>query len=191
MTKLLCSLSAVTLLTLSLSAIPAQAQTAAVGPYYAIPSWDQKIACESAANCPRFIVLSNWSSAAVLDRETGLVWERATSIIPGSLLTTNWQGGLDYCLKRTTGGRYGWRLPTVQEFGTLFEPTTKNLPAGHPFNLLPDFYWTATEYRPIAEQAWAVRPGGFGDSPFVPGPKTSPVVGVWCVRGGQQSLDSQ
>ena len=48
----------------------ADAQTTAVGPYYATPSWDQKLPCSSASNCPRFIVLSNWNSEAVLDRET-------------------------------------------------------------------------------------------------------------------------
>jgi hypothetical protein len=169
---------------------PADAQTVAAGPYYAVPSWDQTIVCASPASCPRFIVLSNMGNNAVLDRETGLVWEQATSNIPGSLLTTNWQGALDYCRDRTTGNRYGWRLPTVQDFGTLFDPTTKNLPPGHPFNLLTAFYWTATEYRAIPTQAWAIRPGGFGASIFVPGEKNNAIPSVWCVRGGQ-SLESQ
>ena len=51
---------------------PAHAQTTANGPYYAMPSWDQQLPAST-----RFIVLSNWNSEAVLDRETGLVWERA------------------------------------------------------------------------------------------------------------------
>jgi hypothetical protein len=49
--------------------------------YYANPSWDQQLACTSTSNCPRFVVLSNWidanfpsGGAAVVDRETGLVW---------------------------------------------------------------------------------------------------------------------
>ena len=41
------------------------------GPYYALPAWDQK---KAAVN--RFVVLTNWNSQAVLDKETGLVWER-------------------------------------------------------------------------------------------------------------------
>lgn len=44
------------------------------GPHYATPSWSQKLACSSVANCPRFVVLSDWDSDAALDRETGLVW---------------------------------------------------------------------------------------------------------------------
>ena len=61
-----------------LGAGPAQAVTSA-GPYYAEPSWDQKLQCDTQATCPRFIVLSNWNSEAVLDRETGLVWEQSPS----------------------------------------------------------------------------------------------------------------
>jgi hypothetical protein len=45
------------------------AQTASPGPYYAWPSWDQKLAAST-----RFVVLSNWNNEAVLDRETGLTW---------------------------------------------------------------------------------------------------------------------
>ena len=52
---------------------PARAQTTAVGPYYATPSWDQTVPCTTSANCPRFVVLTNFSSEAVLDRETGVV----------------------------------------------------------------------------------------------------------------------
>src|SRR5262249_15328144 len=40
------------------------------GPYYAEPSWDQMLPAST-----RFIVLSNFNSEAVLDRETGLVWQ--------------------------------------------------------------------------------------------------------------------
>lgn len=42
------------------------------GPYYAEPSWDQKLPAAT-----RFVVLMDWNNEAVLDRETGLVWEQA------------------------------------------------------------------------------------------------------------------
>ena len=46
---------------------------AAIGPDDdALPSWDRKMGVVN-----RFAVLTNWSSAAVLDKETGLVWERS------------------------------------------------------------------------------------------------------------------
>ncbi len=66
---------------------PAHAQTTAPGPYYATPSWDQTLPSNT-----RFIVLSNMNSEAVLDRETGLVWQRS----PGLNLPQRWQ--FAYCL---------------------------------------------------------------------------------------------
>ena len=59
-----------------LTAPPAQAVDA-VGPYYALPSWDRKMAAVN-----RFVVLTNWNSEAVLDKETGLVWERSPANTP-------------------------------------------------------------------------------------------------------------
>src|SRR5215470_10507956 len=63
--------------TLALASVLVHAQTTSNGPYYATPSWDQKFQCDTQATCPRFIMLSNWNNQAVLDRETGLVWERS------------------------------------------------------------------------------------------------------------------
>lgn len=51
---------------------PAQADSA--GSYYPTPSWDQTLPAST-----RFTVLSNFAGAAVLDRNTGLVWEKSPS----------------------------------------------------------------------------------------------------------------
>jgi len=32
-----------------------------------------ELQCNTVSTCPRFVVLANWDSEAVLDRETGLV----------------------------------------------------------------------------------------------------------------------
>ena len=52
-------------------ALSALAQADSVVLYHATPSWDQTLPAAT-----RFIVLSNFGGQAVLDRETGLVWER-------------------------------------------------------------------------------------------------------------------
>jgi hypothetical protein len=111
----------------------ASAQTTAVGPYYATPSWDQTFTCTTASSCPRFVVLSNFNNEAVLDRETGLVWQRSTP-------TDKW--GLAFsayiCLSASIGGHQGWRLPRADELMSLGDPTNNDalaphLPPGHPF----------------------------------------------------------
>jgi hypothetical protein len=120
----------------------AQAQTVANGPYYATPSWDQTLPSST-----RFIVLSNMNSQAVLDRETGLVWQRSPDTNK-----RNWFDALEHCLKLALGGRKGWRLPGIAELASLVDPSVAfpgpTLPAGHPFqnvqNVQLDFYWSAT-----------------------------------------------
>src|SRR5262245_31886594 len=92
----------------------AAAQTAAPGPYYATPSWDQTLACTAVATCPRFVVLSNFGAEAVLDRETGLVWQRTPSVT-----SFTWLDGVSECRKLTIGNRMGWRMPSLDEIGSL------------------------------------------------------------------------
>jgi hypothetical protein len=103
----------------------AQVSTTGTGPYYATPSWDQKI------TTGRFVVLGNWNNEAVLDRETGLVWEKEAGTGKIDL-----QFASLHCLALTKGGRMGWRLPTVPELTSLVDPSQSNpaLPSGHPFN---------------------------------------------------------
>jgi hypothetical protein len=117
----------------------ARAQTVAVGPYFATPSWDQTL------GATRFVVLSNFASEAVLDRETGLVWERSPVAVKQP-----WPKSDKACRNATTGGRAGWRLPTTAELSSLLDSTVLfpalSLPAGHPFNvpIANFFFWTAT-----------------------------------------------
>jgi|SRR4051812_4230900 hypothetical protein len=180
-------------LALGLSASIAFADTIATGPYYATPSWDQTLPSST-----RFIVLSNFNSEAVLDRETGLVWERSPATSP-----LTWVAASQVCIQRTTGGRLGWRLPTIQEIGSLFDPnasTLPPLPAGHPFLGIPaaqfTAYWSATSVDVHPDLAYFAR--WFIDShTHLPNvqldvaiPKSDAMVTAlgWCVRGGLQGL---
>src|SRR5260370_4487088 len=94
------------------AASPAGAATAA-GPYYANPSWDQTLPAAT-----RFIVLTNMSNQAVLDRETGLVWEQSPSTVPLS-----WEVAQFQCNFLPAVGREGSLLPALQDRDRLIDPS--------------------------------------------------------------------
>ncbi len=119
--------------------------TAASPPWYQVLPGNQ-----------RFELVMN--NEAVLDRETGLVWERDTS---NDWYT--WYEALDHCYSAYIGGRGGWRLPTIAELATLIDETQTDpvLPAGHPFiNVkLVDSYWSSTTSASFNNFAWLVNFG--------------------------------
>lgn len=179
-------------LALPLMAASAQAQTVAAGPYYATPAWDQTLACTALNSCPRFIVLSNMNSRAVLDRETGLVWAR-DAIDVGGDLSGSWSQAVQNCdHAHLATGRRGWRLPTAAELTSLLVVSPApallvGLPAGHPFvvpaTLQQSSYWTASEDTLTANPDRAkfvnIVSGGVGVA------SKDSALQVWCVRGGQ------
>jgi hypothetical protein len=174
MKKSLLALAMLTMLgTLAAANGPANAQQN--GPYYATPSWDQHIRRRE-----RFILL--WSDAAVLDRETGLVWERS----PGTRYpeqSTTWTGALVGCRHTKAGDRAGWRLPSVEELGSVFD-FSLDTNVGTPFQgLAGGQYWTATTSEDDPQAAWVLFTGilGYGSGNFL---KDQAVAGAWCVRGG-------
>ena len=148
-----------------------------VGPYFPEPAWDRKLPAAF-----RFLVLTNWENEAVLDRETGLVWERTPDTLPQS-----WAGAKIACLNRTVSNRRGWRLPSIVELTSLADPSVTpgpSLPPGHPFvGIQSTRYWSATADAENPTNAFLVffSGGGVGG-----GPKTD-VVPVWCVRGGMNA----
>lgn len=155
----------------------AQVSTTASGPYYATPSWDQKLTTN------RFVILLNWSSEAVLDRETGLVWQVTPGIGSPYGSDSNWYGATMNCAGVGTGGRYGWRLPTYHEISSLADATGA-LPAGHPFQVDTNpLYWSATIY-PGDDKFALARNITAAMAPIVAN-RVIVSANVWCVRGGQ------
>ncbi len=119
-----------------------------------MPSWSRKITGD------RFeLVLYNENEhkyEAVLDHETGLVWQRTTYNV-----TRDWYIAQSYCYALLLGGRQGWRLPTIDELATLIDSSqpSPKLPAGHPFTDIPEenaYYWSATPDDENPDYAWRV-----------------------------------
>lgn len=162
-------------LLLTTSATQALADQA--GPYYATPSWDQQLPAST-----RFVVLSNWSGAAVLDRETGLVWEKTPSDI-----MMNWSDAHAFCIVKNLGGRTGWKLPSIQEIFSLIDMTqSPPLPAGHPF-VIPSgagYIWSATTLYDYPGYAWSPNVATGPVVKYITRYSKNSVIGTWCVRGG-------
>ena len=142
-------------------------------------------------NPSRFVVLQTYNNEAVLDKETGLVWERAPGTSAPAThvsLTAPWFEAHLQCNQRTWGNRKGWRLPTIQELASLVDVTVPPpgpvLPAGHPFrNVQSNAYWVATPFAApnVPNEAYALS---FADGTIGSGTKDQ-FVFYWCVRGGQ------
>jgi hypothetical protein len=115
------------------------------------PSWDKKISGKG-----RFVALKAFDSEAVLDKETGLVWMSGWGASSG-------QGGsIANCLRASTGGRFGWRLPLAEEMASLIDPVTNTVPPESGIDLPTDAYWTATTAEALDgsdDYAFVVRTG--------------------------------
>jgi|SRR5689334_15361800 hypothetical protein len=154
--------------------VTASATTALAKP----PSWDVRN-----DKAGRFKVLKAFANAAVLDTETGLVWERT----PGNVQTI-FVSAASRCLNNEIGARFGWRLPTDYELTTLLvtSPTTflRGLPEGTPFIGVqpPVAFWTSS-LAPDRTDVYDLVEFGFAANPVAFTPPNNTALS-WCVRGG-------
>jgi len=147
-----------------------------------IPPWSQTLPANDTGdpcNSARFKCVMG--GAAVLDRETGLVWERS----PDNTSYIDWYSAHNSCYWKMLGSRKSWRLPTVEEMASLVSTNNYNpaLPWGYPFNNVDSYvgYWTATTNVSNTTEAWFVY---FLHGGLYKIPKSSILNYVWCVRGG-------
>jgi hypothetical protein len=169
--------------------VPLAAAADTDGDEHPVQRWDQQINPPTTVIVPgapvRFKVLSAFGGAAVRDNETGLVWEQSPSTPRGS-----WFDASVACNQLTTGGRLGWRLPTIQELASLVDPNAVRAPflPGNPFSnvhsSVGSAYWSATTNAINSAFAWIVD---FSDGLVLTAGynKSSSLEFAWCVRGGQ------
>ena len=139
--------------------------------HYALPAWNQKL-----PPAERFAPALN--GEAVLDKETGLVWER----VPGDAWKHEWSIAAGACTtNKTIDGRKGWRLPALYELLTLVDTTQQNpsLPSGHPFQLGgKNAFWSASRKSGSLAYGVYMNSGQY----FLD--ETVYKFNIWCVRGG-------
>ena len=140
--------------------------------------WDQVLPASQ-----RFVVLSAFNNDAVLDKETGLVWEKSPQ--PAAVASSN---ARLTCANKAVGGRKGWRLPSLPELSSLVDPSVVSpgptLPPGHPFLTVQSAnYWSASAHTDNPTLMWGV---GFNNG-VVLGVSKAFDQRVWCVRGGMSA----
>lgn len=149
------------------------------------PTWSIKLPASE-----RFVVLADFNNEAVLDKETGLVWEKEPSIFdPLNTLRGNFYQCIYDCISKEVGGRKGWHLPSVEQLLSLFDstqliPLAPALPAGHPFINVQDAYWTISTSPNGADRAYVVHLN-VGVPNSLNMFKSTERYPHWCVRGGQ------
>lgn len=167
-------------------------------------SWHQRFPADDggADGCNSSQFKCVMGGEAVLDMETGLVWQRT----PADSKDTFHFSRVD-CWNAQTGGRMGWRLPSFSELQSLVDPFKKNLganrsirtlPTGHPFSGIQEGkYWSSTttshlEVEKVSDKYSNVVPSTrvaisfrYGQYYFLyPIAKTKiPKGHAWCVRG--------
>lgn len=118
---------------------------------------------------------------AVLDKNTGLVWEQS----PDSSTNRTWSEALFWCVNRTVGGTSGWRQPSVVELKSLldFSLPAPHVPASVFSGVQGGHYWSATTNAEFPTDAWKVD---FTDGlALVDGKSGSNH--AWCARGGMHA----
>jgi hypothetical protein len=152
------------------------------------PAWDQII-----PGAPRFVNALDHTGVAFLDKETGLVW--SSSIY----YSDAWEAAMEYCTTLNSGGREGWRLPTIEELSSLLDGTVSTIfggnaiPTGFPISNIYAFtpWWSSSVFSADASNAWTFS--FTGSIAHMTKTNTSIVVGgtifnmgTVCVRSGQQ-----
>jgi hypothetical protein len=140
--------------------------------------WDKTLPASE-----RFVVLSAFNGDAVVDNETGLVWEKSPQAAAVSLLNARMG-----CANKAVGGRKGWRLPSIPELASLVDPSVASpgpvLPSGHPFQGVQSAnYWSASAH---VDNPTLMLGVGF-NAGAVLGLSKAFDQRVWCVRGGRSS----
>jgi hypothetical protein len=132
----------------------------------------------------RFVIPPAFNGEAVLDKDTGLVWEKSPQ-----KATARWSAARRICTEKNVGGRKGWRLPSLPELRSLVDPSVAppgpTLPPGHPFLAVQSaVYWSETRVGDNPSGAWAVHFGLGGGSVFI---NWAHGVQLWCVHGGMNA----
>jgi len=150
-------------------------------------SWTRRLDTDNGepdgCNSSRFKCIAETGDNAVLDMETGLVWQRSLDSE-----TNTYNNAVGHCLASSISGWFGWRAPTTAELTSLMTTGVEpSLPIGHPFLGVewsidtPVWYVATTEYRTNTDHGYSFAAEFalhlVGQRPMEGDFKS------WCVRG--------
>jgi hypothetical protein len=117
-------------------------------------------------------------TGAVLDKNTGLVWEQAPDATGRSR-----SDSVFYCVSKNINGTRGWRLPSVPELTSLIDPSLPApfVPASVFTGVQSANYWSATTVADSINSgnAWFVHL----DNGLAAYDNEAVLDRAWCVRG--------
>jgi len=130
----------------------------------------------------RFQVLASFNSQAVLDRVTGLIWEKSPAALSVAGISASF-----LCSGKMIDNKMGWRLPKIEELTSLIvvNPLNQNLtlPAGHPFHNVTtgnnDCFWSSSVSAGDPNKLLCMPVDGPGLAVVDKGTSHP----FWCVRG--------
>lgn len=130
----------------------------------------------------RFVELYEFRGKAVLDTETGLVWQKGARARP-----TSHYAAAQFCADHTGGaGRQTWRLPTLNELRTLLQSAAgSDVATHHVFAAAPAPYWSSTRMTASRSPRYFAQDLASGEISFERPSREA--AGVWCVRHGADS----
>jgi hypothetical protein len=143
---------------------------------------DSKTSYENNVRCIRGVTYFETSDVrfyatgqhTVLDRATGLVWQKEC------VTSKTWQGALTYCEELDLGGYGDWRLPNINELRSLVNYAKVSPASDFPGIPTDYFFWSSSSYVDNASSAWYV---GFNIGNVSHDNRTN-TYDVRCVRGG-------
>ena len=93
----------------------------------------------------------NNGDGTVADTKTGLMWSAKDNGSP-----INWPDALSYCQNFSGGGHTDWRMPTLAELASLYDPGVKNKRGYHVTKLIDT----------SAQTCWASETRGYEAARF-------------------------
>ena len=191
MLKIMISLMAVTLLTLSAAPLLKTGQMLSYGT-------DGNIVTDGSVKDDGYYQEGearsySHSGNTVIDSATGLQWQdnetkhrrwvTYENHTAGNYNDTSGETATTYCSDLTLDGYMDWRLPSIEELGTLLDDSRSIPPLSEGVftHYSSNYYWSATSNAESNNEAWTVRfTNGFSSSQA----KKNDIY-VRCVRGGQ------